>query len=74
MHPLEMPRHRLKMLAAVTGIGAMAVLDAVAVVDAATPGSAESVATKFSSTTTVKAPPTAPETSFASPAVKAPHK
>ena len=74
MHPLETPRHRLKMLAAVTGIGAVAVLGAITVIDAATPGAADSVAVKFSSTTTVKTPPSAPETSFASPTVKAPHK
>ncbi|WP_243858378.1 hypothetical protein [Mycobacterium sp. DL440] len=74
MHPQEMPRHRLKMLAAVTGMGAMAVLGGVAVIDAATPGPTESLATKFSSTTTVKPPPTVPEISFAAPTVKAPHK
>lgn len=51
MYPQDMPRHRLKMLAAVTGIGAVAVLGAITVIDAATPGAADSVAVKFSSTT-----------------------
>ncbi|WP_238390564.1 MULTISPECIES: hypothetical protein [unclassified Mycolicibacterium] len=74
MDPLEKSRHRLRLLAAVTGVGAMAVLGALTVIDGATPGATESVAVKFSSTTTVKTPPTAPETSFASPTVKAPHK
>jgi hypothetical protein len=76
MHALDKPRHRLKLLAAVAGVGALAVLGTITVIDGAeaTPGTTESVAMKLGSTTTVKTPPTAPETSFASPTVKAPHK
>ncbi|MGW4100022.1 hypothetical protein [Mycobacterium sp. NPDC004974] len=73
MPPLQKPYHRMKLLAAVTGIGAMALLGAVTVIDGAKTGTTDS-ALQFSSTTTVTTPPTAPETPFASPKVKAPHK
>ncbi|MDF3337605.1 hypothetical protein P3H80_09240 [Mycolicibacterium septicum] len=75
MHPPDKPFRRMKLLAAVTGVGAMALLGTMTVIgDIEAIPAATGSAMKFSSTTTVTTPPTAPLTSFASPAVKAPHK
>lgn len=66
--------HRVKLLAATAGLGALSVLGLVAVIDGAAPSSAVPAAMKLGGTTTMTTPPAAPAISFASPTVKAPHK
>jgi hypothetical protein len=74
MYQPDKPRHRVKMLAAVAGLGAMAVMGVITAIDA-TPatvgGTTDQVAMKLGATITMTTPPTAPETSFAAPTVKA---
>ncbi|WP_231376612.1 hypothetical protein [Mycobacterium sp. 141] len=74
MYQPDKPRHRGKMLAAVAGLGAMAVMGVVTAIDgslATGGGTTDQVAMKLGATVTMTTPPTAPETPFAAPAVKA---
>jgi hypothetical protein len=74
MYQPDKPRHRVKMLAAVAGLGAMAVMGVITAIDgtpATVGGTTDQVAMKLGATITMTTPPTAPETSFAVPAVKA---
>jgi hypothetical protein len=74
MYLPDKPRHRAKMLAAVAGLGAMAVMGVITAIDgtpATVGGTTDQVAMKMGGTVTMTTPPTAPETSFAAPAVKA---
>ncbi|MDH6198023.1 formate hydrogenlyase subunit 3/multisubunit Na+/H+ antiporter MnhD subunit [Mycobacterium frederiksbergense] len=75
MYQPDKRRQRVKLWAAIVGVGAMAGLGAVTIIDGAEgTGNADTVAVKMSSTMTMTTPPSAPETPFASPTVKAPHK
>ncbi|WP_321180632.1 hypothetical protein [Mycobacterium sp. UM_WWY] len=74
MYQPDKPRHRVKMLAAVAGLGAMAVMGVITAIDgtpATVGGTTDQVAMKLGATVTMTTPPTAPETSFAAPTVKA---
>jgi len=72
----DKPRHRVKMIAAAAGLGAMAVMGVMTAINGA-PGAVASTSPtpmNVGSTVTMTTPPTAPATSFAAPVVKAPHK
>jgi hypothetical protein len=74
MYQADKPRHRVKMIAAAAGLGAMAVMGVITAIDgtpATVGGNTDQVAMKLGDTITMTTPPTAPETSFASPTVKA---
>lgn len=73
MYQTDKPRHRVKMIAAAAGLGAMAVMGVITSIEGtpATVGTTDQVAMKLGETVTMTTPPTAPETSFAAPAVKA---
>jgi hypothetical protein len=74
MYQPDKPRHRMKKLAAVAGLGAMAVMGVITAIEstpATVGGTTDQVAMKMGGTVTMTTPPTAPETSFATPAVKA---
>jgi hypothetical protein len=74
MYQTDKPRPRVKMIAAAAGLGAMAVMGVITAIDgtpATVGGTTDQVAMKLGATVTMTTPPTAPETSFAAPAVKA---
>ncbi|WP_232423307.1 hypothetical protein [Mycobacterium sp. 155] len=75
MNQPDKPRHRGKMLAAVAGLGAMAVMGVVTAIDGSPAtvggGTTDPVAMTLGATVTMTTPPTAPETTFAAPEVKA---
>ena len=69
----DKPRHRVKMIAAAAGLGAMAVMGVMTAINGA-PGAVASTTPSpmnMGSTITMTTPPTAPAIPFASPTVKA---